>query len=99
MHVDISDSGSAEKMSQKHYKWGAKPKWSANVDWPNMSEDSSATPIPPWRDKSLWRITTTKTVEGLMSEQPSRGVKQKFEGLYDALSRKHAVEHARLIKV
>ena len=33
-----------------------------------------------------------------MSEQPSQGVKQKFEGLYEALSRKHAMEYARLIK-
>ena len=98
VHVDISDSGSAEEMSQKHYKLGAKPKWSAHADWPNMSEESSATPIPPWRDKLLWRITTTKTVEGLMSEQPSRGVKQNFEGFYEALSRNHAMEYARLIK-
>ena len=62
-----------------------------------MSEDSSATPIPPWRDKSLSRITTTKT-DGLMSHQPSQGVKQKFEGLFEALSRKHAMEYAVLIE-
>ena len=31
-----------------------------------------------------------------MSGQPSQGVKQKFEGLYEALSKKHAVECARL---
>ena len=98
MHVEISDSGSVEEMSQKHFKLGAKPKWSAHADWPNLSEDSSATPIPPWRDKSLWRIITTKTVEGLLSEQPSQGVKEKFEGLYEALSRKHAMEYARLTK-
>ena len=74
--------------SQKHYKLGAKPKWSAHADWPSMSGDeSSATPIPPWRDKSLWRIITTKTVEGLMSEEPSRGVKQKFEGLHELCQR------------
>ena len=30
VHVDISDSGSAEEMSQKHYKVGAKPKWHAH---------------------------------------------------------------------
>ena len=84
-------------MNQKHYKLGAKPKWSAHhADWPSMSDESSATPIPPWRDKSLWRITTRKTVEGLLSEQPSRGVKQKFVGLYEALSKKHAMEYARL---
>ena len=49
--VDISHSGSVEEMSQKHYRLGAKPKWSAHADWPDLSEDSSTTPIPPWRDK------------------------------------------------
>ena len=44
--------------------------------------------------KKLWQ----RPVKGLMSEQPSRGVKQKFEGLHEALSRKHAMEYARLIK-
>ena len=99
VHVDISDSCSLEEMtSPRHYKLEAKPKWSAHAHWPSMSGDEfSATPIPPWRDKSHWRITTTKT-EGLMSEQPSRGVKQKFEGLYEALSKKHAMEYARLIQ-
>ena len=99
VHADISDSGSVEEMSQKHHKLGAKPMWSAHhADWRSMSDKSSATPIPPWRDKSLWRTMTTKTVEGLMSEQPSCGVKQKFEGLYEALSKKHAMEYARLLK-
>ena len=98
VHVDISDSGSVEEMSQKHYKLGAKPKWSAHADLPKLSEDSSTTPIPPWRDKSLWRITTTKTVGGLLSDQPNQGVKQKFQGLYEAMSRKHAMEYARLTK-
>ena len=37
-------------------------------------------------------------MEGLLSEQPSQGVKQKFEGLYQALSRKNAMEYARLTK-
>ena len=96
VHVDISDSDSAEEMSQKHYKLGAKPEWSAHADWPNLSEDPSTTTIPPWRDKSLWRITTTWLL-GLMSEQPSRGVEQNFEGIYEALSRKHAMEYARII--
>ena len=63
----------------------------------DLSEDSS-TPIPLWRDRSLWRITTTKTVEGLLPDQPHQGVKQKFLGLYAALPRKHAMENARLTK-
>ena len=59
--VGISDSCSVEEMtSQKQYKLGAKPKWSAHADWPCTSGDeSSTTPISPWRDKSVWRITTT----------------------------------------
>ena len=33
VHVDISNSCSVEEMtSQKHYKLGAKPKWSAHAD-------------------------------------------------------------------
>ena len=98
VHVDISASGSVEEMCQKHYKLGAKPKWSAHADWPDLSKDSSTRAIPPWKNKSLWRITTTQTVEGLLSEQPSHGVKQKFQGLYEALSRNHAMEYAKLIK-
>ena len=91
--VDISDSGSVEEMSQKHYRLGAKPKWSAHADWPDLSEDSSTTPNPPWRDKSLWRITTTKTVKGQLSDQaqPNQGVKQKFQSMYEALSGNHAM--------
>ena len=96
--MDISDSGSVEEMNQKHYNLRAKPRWSAHADWLDLSEESSATPIPPWRDKSLWRITATKTVEGLLSDQSNQGVKHKFQGLYEALSRKHAMEYARLTK-
>ena len=51
-HVDISDSGSVEEMSQKHYRLDAKPKWSAHTDWPDLSEDSSTTPIPPTKSGS-----------------------------------------------
>ena len=62
-------------------------------------DESSTTTIPTWRDQSLWRITTTKTVEGLMSEQPSRGVKQKFVSQYEALLKKnHAMEYTKLMK-
>ena len=98
LHVDISHPGSVEEMGQQHYKLGAKTKWSAHADWPDLSEDSSTTPIPPWRDKSIWRITTTKTVAGLLSDQPNQGAKHKFQGMYEALSRKHAMEYARLTK-
>ena len=87
--VGISDPFSAEKMtSQKHHNLGAKPKWSAHADLPYLGNDeSSTTPIPPWRDKSLWLITTTRTVGGLLLEEPSRGVKQKLEELYEVYQR------------
>ena len=99
VHVGLLDSCSAKEMTrQKHFKLGAKPQWSAHADWPNMSDESSAIPIPPWRDKSPLANCDKKKVEGRMSEEPSRGVKQKFEGLYEALSKKHAVECARLIR-
>ena len=60
--VGISDTFSVDEMtSQKHDKLGAKPKRSAHADLPCMNCDvSSTTPNPPWRDRSLWRITTTK---------------------------------------
>ena len=45
------------------------------------------------RNQSLWRITTTKTVERL-SEQPKYRVKQQFE----ALLKKHAIEYTELVK-
>ena len=93
-HVDTCDSDSAEEMDQKHSKLGATPKWCAHADWPiQWSEDSPTWTIPPWRDQSLWRITTTKTVEGL-SEQPKCGVKQQCE----APLRKHTIEYAKLMK-
>ena len=100
----ISGPCSVEEMtSQKHFKPGAKPKWSAHADWSAyewsiMIDESSTTPVPPSRDKSLWRITTTKTVEALMSEQSSRGVKQNFESQYQAPLKKHAVEYTKLMK-
>ena len=72
-HVDICDSDFAEEMDQKHSKLGAKPNWCAHADWPKMSGDeSSTTTMPPLRDHTLWRITTTRTVEGL-SEQSRCG--------------------------
>ena len=39
-----------------------------------------------------------KTVEGLLLVEPNRGVKQKFEGLYEALTKKHAIGYAKLLK-
>ena len=91
---DIFDSDSAEEMDQKHSKLGAKPNSCAHADWPKMSGDESfTTTMPPWRDHTLWRITTTRTVEGL-SEQPRCGVMQQYE----ALLNKHAIEYTKLIK-
>ena len=54
---------------------------------------SAASILPPWRDQSPWRITTTKTVEGL-SGQPKYGAKQHCEGLL----KKHAHEYDKLMR-
>ena len=60
------------KMDHRQAKLVAEPTWSAHADWPNVSGDeSSTTPIPPWRNQSIWRITTTKTVEGQDAESSS----------------------------
>ena len=81
-------------MDQRHSNLGAKPKWCAHADWPcPLGEDPSASSIPPWRDQSLWRITTTKTVEGL-PVQPRCRIKQQYE----ALLRRHAIEYTKLMK-
>ena len=73
---------------------GAKLKWRAHTDWSNPSGDeSAASTVPHWRNQSLWRITTTKTVEGL-SDQPKCGVKQQYEALLET----HAIEYTKLMK-
>ena len=56
-------------------------------------DDSFTTIIALWRDQSLWRISTTRTVEGL-SDQPKCGVKQQYE----APVKKHAVEYIKLVE-
>ena len=80
------------RMDQRHSKLGAKPKWCAHADWSTQSGDEAST-IPPWRNQSLWLITTTKTVEGL-ADQPKYEVKQHHE----TLLKKHAIEYTKLIK-
>ena len=93
--VDICGSDSAEEMDQKHSKFGAKPKWCAHADRPiPCGEDPSASSIPPWRGPVSHSGGSPKTtVEGL-SEQPRCGVKQQYE----ALLRKHAIEHTKLME-
>ena len=79
----------------RHSKLGAKPKWRAHADWSNQSGEDSAvsTTIPPWRNQSHWRITTTQTVEGLAG-QPKYGVQQQYESLRE----KHATEYTKLVE-
>ena len=56
-------------------------------------------PSHVWRDKSLWRITTTKTVGGLLTENPSSGSEKKTEELCEMMKKKkHAMEHAKLLQ-
>ena len=54
--------------------------------------------IPPWRGKSLWRITTTKAVEGLLTDNQSSGYKKKMEELCEMMKKKHAKEYADLLQ-
>ena len=81
--ADISNSISlslhAEMISSRHFNLGARTKWQAQAT-PSHPCPSGEPVVPPWRDKSLWRITTTQTVEGLLSEKPSESTKimEKF---------------------
>ena len=84
--------------SPRRYKFGARPKWTAQAVPNQPCLCSGETPILPWRDKSLWRITTTKSIEGLLSEEPSRGAKKRIEEFSDALTKKHAMEYAKMLK-
>ena len=100
----ISDTFSVKGMtSQSYCKLGAKPKWAAHADHPSLaSGETPLTPIPPWRDRSLWRITTTNTVEGMMSKMVHHGLKteskRRIEDVYEKLTKKHAMVFARLLK-
>ena len=49
--------------------------------------------VPPWRDKCLWRLTTTKTAEGLLSEKPSDESTKIMEEFCEPMTKKHAVEY------
>ena len=86
------------RMEQGRCKLSATPKLSAHAGTSNQGGGDTAvsTTIPPWRNRSLWRITTTNTVEG-MADQPKYGVKQHYEH-YGSLLMKHAAEYMRLMK-
>ena len=76
-------------MEQSHSKLGAKRKWTANAS-------AVSTVVPPCRDRALWRITTTKTVEGL-PDQPKYGGKHNY--VYcENLIKKLAADYLRLMK-
>ena len=93
----ISASISAIAMtSSRYFKLGARPKWTAQLTptqpCPNCGDTS-------WRDKYLWRITSTKTAEG--PETPSSGSKKKTEELCEMKKKKkkkHAMEYAKLLQ-
>ena len=63
---------------------------------PAMSVNCGDTTILPWRDKSRWRITTTKTVEG--AENLSSGFKKETEELCEMMKKKHVMEYAKLLQ-
>ena len=89
-------SKSANEMTNsKFFTLGAKPKWTAQPPsirpCPNCGDPS----LPPWREKSLWRITTTKTT-GQLSEKQFRGSKKKTDELCEMM--KHAKEYAEVLQ-
>ena len=55
VHVDTSDSGSVEEMSQKHYKLVAKSMWSAHADWPDLSAVEREVTLANHNDKDCGR--------------------------------------------
>ena len=76
---------------------GARPKWTAQV--------APIQPCPNCGDihrgetnESLWRITTTKTVDGLLTENQSSGSKKKMEELSEMMKKTHAKEYADLLQ-
>ena len=56
------------------------------------------TMVLPRRHKTLWRITTTKTVEGLLVKEPAYESKKTVEDLCETMTKKHAMESAKLMK-
>ena len=104
--TDISHSDSAslpaviwasisakEMTSSRYFKLGARTTRALPAPTqpcPNCGDPT----IPPWRDKSLWTITTTEIV-GLLTEDPSSGSKKKMEELCEMM-KKHAMENAKL---
>ena len=89
----ISESISAKVMtSSRYFKLGARPKWTTQPAPTQPCPNCGETTIPPWRPKPVWRITSTKTVEGLLTENPSNGSKQKTEELCEMMKKKHAME-------
>ena len=90
----ISASISAKEMtSSRCVKLGARPKWTAQRAPTQPRPNCGDTAIPPWRHTSLWRITTTKTVEGRLSENTSSGSKKKSAELCEIM-KKHAMKYA-----
>ena len=80
----------------RDFKSGARTKWTAQLAPVQPCPNCGDTTIPPWRDNSLWRITTTKTVEG--PENPSSGSKKKTEELCEIMKKKHAEEYDKLLQ-
>ena len=53
--------------------------------------------LPPSKDRSLWRVTTTKTFEVLSGQPKYRYDAHGAQQRYEALLKKHAIEYTKLM--
>ena len=94
----VSLQATKEMDSARHFKLGVRPKWPRQATPSQPCPSCGETVVPPWRDKSLWRVTSTKTVEGLLSEKPFYESTKMMEEFCDPMTNKHAMEYAKLMK-
>ena len=84
--ADIPTSISVS-LSARHSKLGARPKWRAQAAPSQPCASCGDTVVPPWRDKSLWRVT-----------KPSYESTKIMEEFCETMTEKHAMEYTKLMK-
>ena len=86
--MSVSLQATKEMASATHFFLGTRPKWPAQAAPSQPCPSCGDTVVPPWRDKSLWRITATKTLE-------STKIMEEF---CEPMRTKHAIEYAKVMK-